>query len=143
MSTIIKKGDWKCHCGSVNFATRDKCYKCADLKSKSIKKPGDWDCPNCKELNFASRNQCRKCNTVKPLIVNNIRRMGDWQCQSCKSDKWNFSSRTNCLTCGASRSSNECKICLEQEIEVAFKECGHAVSCESCCYKMDKCPICR
>ncbi|KAF4698169.1 hypothetical protein FOZ62_004604 [Perkinsus olseni] len=28
-----------------------------------VRRPGDWDCPNCGDMNFASRQVCRKCGT--------------------------------------------------------------------------------
>ena len=37
----------------------------------------------------------------------------------------------------------KCKICLERKMSIVFKNCGHVASCDVCCYKMDKCPICR
>ena len=38
---------------------------------------------------------------------------------------------------------NECKICYDRQISVAFTPCGHTVSCNVCCYAMNKCPICK
>ncbi|XP_017784566.1 PREDICTED: putative inhibitor of apoptosis [Nicrophorus vespilloides] len=36
-----------------------------------------------------------------------------------------------------------CKVCLAQEIGVAFLPCGHLVCCVSCAPGQSKCPICR
>lgn len=36
-----------------------------------------------------------------------------------------------------------CKICLNEELRIAFMPCGHLVSCGSCCLCVEKCPICR
>lgn len=67
-----KTGDWDCpDCSTVNFASRNECYKCKCYKSKG-KTPekkkgdwkGDWNC-GCGELNFASRTNCRRCNKPK------------------------------------------------------------------------------
>lgn len=36
-----------------------------------------------------------------------------------------------------------CKICFQEEVEVAFIPCGHMVSCTSCAITFDLCPICK
>mmetsp|Transcript_12232 Transcript_12232/g.20235 ORF Transcript_12232/g.20235 Transcript_12232/m.20235 type:complete len:299 (+) Transcript_12232:182-1078(+) len=38
---------------------------------------------------------------------------------------------------------NECKICMEANINSVLVPCGHMVSCTSCSKKLRKCPICR
>lgn len=38
---------------------------------------------------------------------------------------------------------NSCKICFENEYNVAFVPCGHINSCIKCAKKLDKCPTCR
>ena len=160
----LKKGDWKCNCGMVNFASRDKCYKCGDFKSKSVgsnhkinSQMRDWDCVDCEEHNFGSRMSCRECHSNRPnqpdlqQPVEANHKPGDWLCQVCKSPEYNFGIRTNCRKCGAEKIApvidqnkvEECKICLERPVSVAFTSCGHVVSCDVCCYAMDKCPICR
>ena len=37
----------------------------------------------------------------------------------------------------------ECKICMSNEINSVFLDCGHCVSCIDCAIRMDLCPICR
>jgi hypothetical protein len=70
---VQKSGDWKCiHCIAINFARRDKCFKCSRLRENGPeiekradaeieKRPGDWDCEDCGIMNFASRRECFKC----------------------------------------------------------------------------------
>lgn len=209
--------DWKCHCGTNNFGSRTKCFRCDDFKSKTTKIPrnkNDWECASCQEINFAARTNCRKCSTARNVYTNNnstinpptitvteslnLIRPGDWKCTRCGSTELNFGSRSNCRTCGAAKisqsinqsinqpntqsinqpfnqpfnqsinqsinqpfnqssnqpfnsplnqsttqSSNECKICYDRPISVAFTPCGHIVSCNVCCYAMNKCPICK
>ncbi|CAK9294519.1 unnamed protein product [Gordionus sp. m RMFG-2023] len=36
-----------------------------------------------------------------------------------------------------------CKICLENEVEVVFINCGHFASCSRCALMLNTCPICR
>ena len=38
----------------------------------------------------------------------------------------------------------KCVICLDSDLTIALKECGHVVSCLECAPKLPKeCPICR
>ena len=38
----------------------------------------------------------------------------------------------------------ECKICMDKQLSVALKPCGHIVSCEDCMDKLPpECPLCR
>jgi len=34
-----------------------------------VRKPGDWECPDCGTNNFASRSACFKCHAPKPAIA--------------------------------------------------------------------------
>ncbi|KAK4622351.1 hypothetical protein CLAFUW4_06812 [Fulvia fulva] len=36
-----------------------------------------------------------------------------------------------------------CSICYEEEIDIAFDRCGHAIACHECASQIDVCPICR
>ena len=36
-----------------------------------------------------------------------------------------------------------CKICMTNEINAVFLDCGHFVACIDCAIRMDSCPICR
>ena len=36
-----------------------------------------------------------------------------------------------------------CKICMDDEICMAFFPCGHLVTCENCSRSLKICPICR
>ncbi|KAM7533307.1 hypothetical protein Aperf_G00000126536 [Anoplocephala perfoliata] len=81
------KGDWVCsdsRCGNINFARRDKCYKCGRPKkgqgsynsgkevgkefaekSRGLFSPGDWECKGCGNVNWARRTACNVCNAPK------------------------------------------------------------------------------
>lgn len=39
--------------------------------------------------------------------------------------------------------TNNCKICLNSEIALAFLPCGHAFSCVDCAHSFIKCAVCR
>lgn len=39
--------------------------------------------------------------------------------------------------------SKLCKICYQNECNIAYIPCGHIVTCEICFNKVDKCPVCR
>lgn len=102
-----KPGDWVCHCGALNFASRTKCRDCDDFKSKSVpqlKKFADWTC-ECGEINFSSRIRCRKCTKTKTPTNNDKSqpKLGDWVC-GC--GELNFSSRTNCRKCSKEKNSS-------------------------------------
>ncbi|KRX04405.1 hypothetical protein PPERSA_05666 [Pseudocohnilembus persalinus] len=66
-------GDWDClQCNSLNFASRDKCFKCGDWKPTNFggddnknRREGDWDCFECGALNYGFRSECFKCNHFK------------------------------------------------------------------------------
>jgi hypothetical protein len=36
-----------------------------------------------------------------------------------------------------------CSVCIQNESNTVYVECGHMVCCMSCATKLDKCPICR
>lgn len=38
--------------------------------------------------------------------------------------------------------SSLCKVCLTEEISVAFIPCRHINTCEGCIAKLDRCPVC-
>lgn len=38
---------------------------------------------------------------------------------------------------------SQCKLCYDGFISVVFKECGHAVTCSNCLFKLSNCPVCR
>lgn len=41
------------------------------------------------------------------------------------------------------REQNQCKICMDNVINIVFIPCGHISSCGDCAKSMKKCPICR
>ena len=38
---------------------------------------------------------------------------------------------------------SQCKLCYDGFISVVFKECGHAVTCSDCLFRLSNCPVCR
>lgn len=36
-----------------------------------------------------------------------------------------------------------CRICMDNQIDVAFLPCAHMVTCHKCASRIDKCPVCR
>ena len=38
---------------------------------------------------------------------------------------------------------SQCKLCYDSFVSVVFKECGHAVACAQCLFKLSSCPVCR
>jgi hypothetical protein len=40
-------------------------------------------------------------------------------------------------------SQYECKLCMNEQIQVVIIPCGHAMSCRSCIENTNLCPICR
>ncbi|XP_060073076.1 baculoviral IAP repeat-containing protein 2-like [Ylistrum balloti] len=41
------------------------------------------------------------------------------------------------------RDRTVCKICLEDEVSIAFIPCGHLVACSNCAHALTKCAVCR
>ena len=81
-STAVKAGDWMCHCGTNNFASRDACFKCRGPRGASAPggsvgtqqapapatgaKAGDWACAQCTFSNFGTRTHCFTCGQERP-----------------------------------------------------------------------------
>ncbi|NXN14646.1 LRSM1 ligase, partial [Indicator maculatus] len=38
---------------------------------------------------------------------------------------------------------SECVVCMEQETQMIFLPCGHVCCCQSCCQRLQTCPLCR
>ncbi|XP_044899139.1 E3 ubiquitin-protein ligase LRSAM1 isoform X5 [Felis catus] len=39
--------------------------------------------------------------------------------------------------------TSECVVCLEQEAQMIFLNCGHVCCCQQCCQPLRTCPLCR
>ncbi|XP_029776987.1 E3 ubiquitin-protein ligase LRSAM1 isoform X2 [Suricata suricatta] len=39
--------------------------------------------------------------------------------------------------------TSECVVCLEQEAQMIFLDCGHVCCCQQCCQPLRTCPLCR
>ena len=38
---------------------------------------------------------------------------------------------------------SQCRLCFDSFVAVVFKDCGHAVTCTQCLFKLSNCPVCR
>ncbi|XP_051492467.1 E3 ubiquitin-protein ligase LRSAM1 isoform X2 [Apus apus] len=38
---------------------------------------------------------------------------------------------------------SECVVCMEQETQMVFLPCGHVCCCQTCCQRLQTCPLCR
>ncbi len=148
-SINMRPGDWICpNCGDIQFASRSCCRKCSTPrpsssplpphsssspsspsspsplpnKNTTVKRPGDWICPNCGDHQFASRTVCRQCATARPPSssipsalsthssrgapsappVTTTMREGDWVCPNC--GDLQFASRSLCRMCACPKS---------------------------------------
>ncbi|KAA0064949.1 putative RNA-binding protein C17H9.04c [Cucumis melo var. makuwa] len=87
-----------------------------------MSRPGDWNCRSCNHLNFQRRDSCQRCGdpradfgggsygggrvggsssfgfTTGPDV-----RPGDWYCTVANCGAHNFSSRSICFKCGATK----------------------------------------
>lgn len=36
-----------------------------------------------------------------------------------------------------------CKVCLDEEVSIAYIPCGHIVTCVQCAAALEHCPLCR
>eukprot|EP00930_Biecheleria_cincta_P042629 TRINITY_DN29325_c0_g1_i1.p1 TRINITY_DN29325_c0_g1~~TRINITY_DN29325_c0_g1_i1.p1 ORF type:complete len:517 (-),score=101.91 TRINITY_DN29325_c0_g1_i1:158-1675(-) len=89
MAPHRRDGDWDCRaCGTVNFASREVCFKCnadphgsnrASRRSRKYerddkregdktrdRREGDWNCGACGAHNFARRRDCFSCGAANP-----------------------------------------------------------------------------
>lgn len=113
-------GDWKCVCETMNFSSRNECFKCKKRKGGGfIQKDNkvsllilsDWKC-KCGSLNFAKRIKCMKCSLTKLDNYQSERSRDevyrikdskipmyktDWTCTHCRDV--NFAKRERCRTC--------------------------------------------
>jgi len=111
-----KPGDWNCHCGEMNFASRTACRKCGSSKGSQQPQPhprvGDWACAICGHLNFARNQCCRACKTVPSLtlfcltyvltVLPVSAKPGDW---TCPCGEYNFARNQICRVCRSGKGS--------------------------------------
>ena len=41
------------------------------------------------------------------------------------------------------REARLCKVCLDEEVSIAYIPCGHIVTCVQCAAALEDCPLCR
>lgn len=118
-ANVKKAGDWHCDCGTLNFASRNACFKCGKQQEPTeTRKPGDWKCPHCAKWMFASRNECMHCKLSKDDAE-------------------------------AVYEANACIVCCEKQIDSAFVhgDSAHKVCCYDCAMEVKNtngnCPSCR
>eukprot|EP00929_Paragymnodinium_shiwhaense_P002405 TRINITY_DN102639_c0_g1_i1.p1 TRINITY_DN102639_c0_g1~~TRINITY_DN102639_c0_g1_i1.p1 ORF type:complete len:406 (-),score=41.05 TRINITY_DN102639_c0_g1_i1:32-1249(-) len=71
--------------------------KVAHAAHTTVRRDGDWFCPECKNLNYGDRPYCnmRKCHTPRPI--------NDWFCPKCGNKMPRDQINCNVQKCGASR----------------------------------------
>ena len=116
---------WACtSCGLFNDGHCRYCSRCH--VPKSGRRPGDWDCAQCRAVNFASKTACYHCGgprtaTTHAWMCTNCgqwetvlhkycsrchlpksgRLPGDWDCRRCGAVS--FASKMRCYHCGEQR----------------------------------------
>jgi hypothetical protein len=116
---VPRSGDWKCNCGTTNFASRNECFKCKASKPAAgsgginIIKKKDWKCI-CGYINFESRVECLKCNHPKATQANapcNCPIGNRLDCYKCKPTPTNAAMTFN--TAELSKNDWKCTSCSE------------------------------
>ena len=77
------------------------------LRGRSSRRPGDWDCELCGAVTFGRRIQCFRCGAPRPASAGEPptaqppreRRPLDWDCPMCGAVV--FASKAACFKCGA------------------------------------------
>lgn len=93
-----------------------------------------------------------ECNPVPILVSGNSLSMNKWRAVRIGVDtvEWNADcgvltwTRLKEKSLGQKRKrEDECTVCLDHPVEIAFDPCGHVVSCQACAASMPTCPVCR
>ena len=86
----------------------------------------------------------KECSEIKTSIKNQTRQQGILQ--NLVLDLKNSDERSEQAQekSESPERSKECKICMDKDLSVALRPCGHIVVCEDCVGKLSrKCPTCR
>ena len=96
-SQDVLPGDWKCGCGTNNFASRMTCYSCKRSRMPKYTTCSNWKCLKCETINrVKGATKCLTCGTAKEKGESQDVLPGDWKC-GCGTN--NFASRMTCYSC--------------------------------------------
>ena len=85
-----------------------------------------------------------KCSEIKTSINNQTRQQGILQNLVLDLKNSDHGSEKAQEESECPKRSKECKICMDKDLSVALRPCGHIVVCEDCVGKLSrKCPTCR
>ena len=116
-----------------------------DSKFAEIKDGMQQKIDNQNKINEKQYGELKKeCSEIKTSIKNQTRQQGilqnlvlDLKNSDDKSEQAQEESESP-------ERSKECKICMDKDLSVALRPCGHIVVCEYCVGKLSrKCPTCR
>ncbi|XP_019059027.1 PREDICTED: zinc finger protein VAR3, chloroplastic isoform X2 [Tarenaya hassleriana] len=91
---------------SMNVKSVEASRKDNDDEKDVLKRPKDWQCPQCKFLNFARNLKCLGCSIFSEERLQQLKeeqkdhlplKKGDWICETC--NFLNFAKNTRCLRC--------------------------------------------
>ncbi|XP_046545605.1 LOW QUALITY PROTEIN: baculoviral IAP repeat-containing protein 7-like [Haliotis rubra] len=84
---------------------------------------------------------------VDDAIKDDIGEKGDDSCERAMDDDDDASSDEDSQSLIEEnrqlKEQRQCKICMDEEVNVVFLPCGHLVCCATCAPALRKCPICR
>lgn len=123
---------------SANQAHQDASPKQLDIS----------DISDLHDINLLSVKQlktilARNCIDYKHVIEKEILREKVIQLWIDSKEKQASSSTHNAESRGCDTNSQECRICMEREINCVLLECGHMLTCVTCGRKLNECPVCR
>ena len=86
----------------------------------------------------------KECSEIKTSINNQTRQQGILQNLVLDLKNSDGKSEQAQAESESPERSKECKICMDKDLSVALRPCGHIVVCEDCVGKLSrKCPTCR
>ena len=101
-----------------------------DNQNKIIEKQYGELKKECSEIKTSIKNQTRQQGILQNLVLDLKNSDGRSEQAQEKSE--------------SPERSKECKICMDKDLSVALRPCGHIVVCEDCVGKLSrKCPTCR
>ncbi|XP_055898698.1 uncharacterized protein LOC106061060 isoform X2 [Biomphalaria glabrata] len=129
-------------CAEVNMSRLSMFQKCED------------DDPLCHNATV-SNDQIQNVPLQSSLSTSSGQSKGDpsntdaclQQCESPTSSSVTLDSNVLCQQLAheleALKAQRLCKVCRSKDSCMTFTPCGHFVSCEDCCSKVDRCPACQ
>lgn len=86
-------------------------------------------------------NQCKK---IQSALVNQTKQQG--LIQNLVLDLKNYTAKQDAAQDRIEKTEidYDCKICMDKQVSIALKSCGHIVCCDDCAPKLPRnCPLCR